>query len=83
MADGYRSQVSRGPFIYMTSGQMATADNRFIYEVYLCSHQELKWIKVVKCDNWGPQNNMATLHTGVKRYKSKMLREWAALSHLN
>lgn len=40
--------MSRGPFIYMTSGQMATTDNRFIYEVYLCSHQELKCIKVVK-----------------------------------
>lgn len=32
----------------MTSGQMATTDNRFIYEVYLCSHQEWKRIKVVK-----------------------------------
>ncbi len=50
MADGNRSQVSRGPFIYMTSGQMATADNRFICEVYLSSHQELKCINVVKSE---------------------------------
>lgn len=34
------ARVSEGPFIYMTSGQMATADNRFIYEVYLCSYEE-------------------------------------------
>lgn len=39
-ADGGSSQVCAGPFIYMTPGQMATADNRFIYEVYLCSDEE-------------------------------------------
>lgn len=40
--------MSPGPFIYMTFGQMATIDNKFISEGYLCGHQELKCMKVVK-----------------------------------
>ena len=72
MAGSYRSQVSRGPFIYMTSGQMATTDNRFIYEVYLCSHEVSKCIKVdCSVTTESLQNKVATLFNRVKRYQDK------------
>lgn len=64
-AAGCRSRVSGGPFIDTTSGQMAAGDNRPVYEVCLCGHQELKCIKagnrVVTTDPPTPGNKLGTL----------------------
>ena len=74
-----------GPFIYMTSGQMATADNRSIYEFYLCSHQELKCIKMVKSGTTeGSKTKWPLYLIGLRGILvNATVREWAALSHLN
>lgn len=87
VAGGCRSRASGGPFIDTTSGQMAAAaaDNRSVYEVYLCGHQELKCINAGNgVVTEGPPthgNKMGSLGAGVERYERvNALPEWLRLA---
>lgn len=84
-AGGCGSRVSAGPFIDTTPGQMAAADNRPVYEVYLCGHQELKCIEagngVVTEGPPPPETKWALWAPGVERNERvKALLEWLRLA---